>query len=439
VRLETTLFRIGSVASVIVGVACGGSGGSPSPGAMTDEAGSAPELPPDAAVPTEAAASFAPAPHRPWPQLVLPSGDAGAGHVLRPMRLVTIVASNDDLAPELFAFSDAAIASTWWRAVGDEYGVGAAETSVHLTGLPIDHDLSAQEIAAYIDQTRLAAGGPAPNGNTLYLLYVPAPYQATGASSSAYHGTYPYGIAGLGDGLAVVSRADAEEGESTLDELTERASHEIIEAATDTSKGWRLPRASATPWLDADDSIWRSTQPGTVENGDLCELSRIREPLVGGFLYQRSWSNKAALLGGDPCVPARPEPYFNVSAPKDWVALTPGQPIDIVFSGWSTAETSDWLVNAGVNHGTGALVGLAPGAGLKLHTSLGVGTKGRCGARQAINNGITGTLTVTAPADAKKGDLAVIWLRNFREEPSTCNPAEGSDWTHFWPVGVYVD
>jgi hypothetical protein len=56
-----------------------------------------------------------------------------------------------------------------------------------------------------------------------------------------------------------------------------------------------------------------------------------------------------------------------------------------------------------------------------------------------MNNGATGALEVTAPAAAKKGDFAVIWLRNFREEPSTCNPAPDSDWTHFWPVGVYVD
>ena len=445
VKLEHRLAALGmgAIASVVV-AACSGSGNdgsAPAPVASTDEAGVALDPAPDAAGSADAAPPFAPADHRPWPQLVLPAGDGGAGHVLSPMTLVTIVAANDDLSSQLFAFSDALITSAWWHSVGDEYGMAAPEKSVHVTGAAIDHSLSAQEIATYIDQARAGAdaGAPAPNGNTLYLLYIPAPYEATGAASSAYHAAYPYGVTGLGDGLAVVSRATPEGDESILDELTERASHEIIEAATDTSRGWHLPRASATPWSDADASIWRSMQPGTVENGDLCELSRIREPLAAGFLFQRSWSNKAALRGGDPCVPARTEPYFNVSVAKDWYSIAPGQSIDIPFSGWSTAETDAWLINAGANYGRGALADLALNAGLTLHTSLGIGTTGKCGSRQGVNNGVQGTLHVTAPAAAKSGDYAVLWIHNFREEPATCNPAPESDFTHVWPVGVYVE
>lgn len=403
---------------------------------------------PDAAAPAESVADaavdapdapFVPGPHRPWPQLVAPVAVPGRQHVLRPMTLVTLVAANDTLSSQLFAFSDALIKSAWWHATSDEYGVGTPEKSLHVTVPAIDHDLTEQEIAGYIDQARTSSGAPPPNGNTLYLLYVPSPHEATGSSSTAYHDAYPLGAGGLGDGLAVVSRASAELGESELDELTERASHEIIEAATDTRAGWRLPRASATPWADADTNIWRTVQPGVVENGDLCELSRIREPLASGFLYQRSWSNKAALLGGDPCVPVRAEPYFNVSVSKDWVSIAAGQSVQIPFSGWSTARADDWVINAGANHGRGALADLAPGSGLVLETSKGVGTKGKCGARQGMNDGVQGSLTVTAPASAKAGDFAVIWIRSFREEPGTCNPSPAIDWTHFWPVGVYVE
>ncbi len=404
-------------------------------GGSRDEAEVAQEPGPDAAAPAETQ-PFAPAAHRAWPQLALPTGDAG--HVLAPLTLVTLVAANDNNAPQLFAFGDAAIASAWWHAALDEYGAGAVAKSVHVTGAAIDHDLSAKEIATYIDQARIDSGAPAPNGNTLYLLYIPSPYEATGGSSTAYHAAYP-STGGLGDGLAVVSRADPEDGESALDELTERASHEIAEAVTDTAHGWHLPRGSGAPWADPDDNIWRSVQPGTIENGDLCELSRIREPLAGGFLYQRSWSNKAALLGGDPCVPARTEPYFNVSVSKSWYSIAPGQTLDIPFTGWSTAETEGWLVNAGANYGRGALANLSTNEGMKLHTSLGVGTKGRCGARQGVNNGVQGTLSITAPAESKSGDYAVVWIRNFREEESTCNPPPDTDWTHFWPVGVYVE
>jgi hypothetical protein len=440
VKLDPTFLVIGTlVASVVAGACSAAESDVPAPAPAPADADAAPAPPPDAGGPAEAAGPFAPAPHRPWPQLALPSGVAGAGHVLRPMTLVTLVAANDDSSSQLFAFDDALIQSAWWHAVGDEYGVGAADKSVHVTGPAIDHDVSTPEISAYIDQARIDSGAPAPNGNTLYILYVPAGHQATGASSTAYHGSYPYGVAGALDGLAVVSRAEGEPDESALDVLTERGSHEIIEAATDTQAGWRLPRGSATPWADADNNIWRSTQPGVVENGDLCELSRIREPLAGGFLFQRSWSNKAALLGGDPCVPARSETYFNVSSPKDWVSVAAGQSIDIPFSGWSTAETDDWLINAAANYGSGALADLALGSGLKLQTSEGIRSTGKCGQRQGVNNGVQGSLTVTAPAEAKSGDFAVVWIRSFREEPVTCNPSPESDWTHFWPVGIYVE
>jgi hypothetical protein len=405
--------------------------------AATDMPAAAPSAP--LGTPIDASASgmlgdmrFVTAPHRAWPVL---AAETGGAHVLRPMKLVTLVAANDDSASSLFAFSDAAIASKWWHAMGDEYGAGAPAESVHVTVPAIDHDLLAPEITAIIDTARTNGSAPAPNGNTLYLLYVPAPYAATGASSTAYHDAYPKGAAALGDGYAVVSRANAETGESILDELTERASHEIMEAVTDTSAGWRLPRASSTPWNDANSSIWSAVQPGVIENGDLCELSRIREK---GFLYQRGWSNKAAALGGDPCVPALAEPYFNVTVADDWFEIEPGGSSKIPFTGWSTAAAADWQVNVGPNHGSGALAELTPGPSLTITTTRGVGTAHKCGARQGVNNGVTGTITVTAPAQAKSGDFVVLWIRSFREDATTCDPLPDSDFTHFWPVGVHV-
>src|ERR1700690_1972495 len=53
--------------------------------------------------------SFTTAPHPAFPQLL-----AGTGRVLRPMRVVTVVAQNDTLAADLFAFSDALVSSQWW-------------------------------------------------------------------------------------------------------------------------------------------------------------------------------------------------------------------------------------------------------------------------------------------------------------------------------------
>ena len=145
-KLEHRLaaFGIGAIASVVTAACSGGEneGAVPGPGAASEEAGVVRDLPPDAAGSVEEAPRFAPAEHRPWPQLVPPGGDGGAGHVLAPMTLVTILTANDTLASDLFAFSDASIASAWWHAVGDEYGVSAAEKSIHVTGAAIDHDLT---------------------------------------------------------------------------------------------------------------------------------------------------------------------------------------------------------------------------------------------------------------------------------------------------------
>ena len=93
--------------------------------------------------------------------------------------------------------------------------------------------------------------------------------------------------------------------------ITEVASHELFEAATDP-----LPFTSpAYNRLDGDHYAW-----GFVflsEGGDLCvqadELTVKPDDI--GFSVQRMWSNAYAKLGHDPCVPAvKNTTYFN-SAP----------------------------------------------------------------------------------------------------------------------------
>jgi hypothetical protein len=81
---------------------------------------------------------------------------------------------------------------------------------------------------------------------------------------------------------------------------------------------------------------------------------------------------------------------------------------------------------------------IAPGAGLAISTTLGNGTSPPCYARQAMNNGASGSLAVTAPASAASGDWAVLVLYSFREDPSTCWPPADDDRVHMWAVGVHV-
>ncbi len=405
----------------------------PADSGASDATSGSDAAPSDAGVPDDAASPFVMAPHRPWPVL-LPH----TARVLHPMTLVSIVAANDDLTASLFAFADAAIASAWWHATGDEYGVGPAAASIHVNGPAITVSPDRAGLIQYIDDAIGDAGAPAPNGNTLYLVYMPGGLSIAGATFKSFHGPFPAADAGAGDGFAVVSRQTAPPGESELDMLTMLASHEIIEAATDPGgSSWRVLIQTPTPWTG---SVWSAMQPGTIENGDLCEGNRIREPLAAGFLYQRAWSaNQASpdAAAGDPCAPRRSLPYNNVSVPQDWYVATPGQPLKIPFTGWSTAETKDWLVNVGVNNGSAVFTPLALNAGISIATSIGSGTTAPCASRQAVNNGATGTITVNVPTAAASGEFAVLSINSFREA-ATCNQAPDDDLRHSWMVGFYV-
>jgi hypothetical protein len=143
--------------------------------------------------------------------------------------------------------------------------------------------------------------------------------------------------------------------------------------------------------------------------------------LEGSFIYQRSWSNAAAATGGDPCVPAQ-TPYYSVSAAQDWYKMAPGAMLDIPITGWSTARTKDWALDALQLTGTGTFE-----ATVTSPTSTKIGTA----TIYTINNGGAATLHVTAPATA--GSVAVILVTSLSLTPSATQ-----DLFHFWPVGVYT-
>src|SRR5258708_39810683 len=67
---------------------------------------------------------------------------------------------------------------------------------------------------------------------------------------------------------------------------------------------------------------------------------------------------------------------------------------------------------------------------------VGLGAAAHCSA-QAMNNGVTGTMTVDVPASALPGDYAVLLIGSFLGT-ANCNPALSEDSFHYWPVGVYV-
>lgn len=398
-------------------VACGGEGASPGQGD-----GSPPAL--------DAAAGFTPADHAHYPPLVL-----GAGGVIAHLRLVTIVPVGADLADQLFAFGEALVTSDWLGTIGDEYGAGPG-TAVAVTGpeLVAADPLGRAEVEAYIQSAIDGDPALAPDGTTVYALYLPAGVdlvgdEECGEGPDGHHAAF----GAIGDGFAVVPRCQGIFA-SELEQLTLIGSHEIAEAITDTGDGWHVDRPpespgwrwTASPWL-AYNGPSNPYQPN-VENADLCNATRVVE---GGFAYQRSFSNRAAAAGEDPCVPHLQLPYYGVSTASDWYQAGAGSAIDIPVGGWSSAPADDWIVTQRRQGGSPDWTFAGRLAGPRATTVDGT-------IFQVVNDGERATLTVTIPPEAPVGSWQTFYLTSFRFDADGHRGPAGDDYGHSWVVGVHV-
>jgi hypothetical protein len=209
------------------------------------------------------------------------------------------------------------------------------------------------------------------------------------------------------------------------------AAHEIAEAATDPSwevgPAWDMYVGQMQAYQA---SVWNQEEmTNGVEIGDLCILTRVQD---GAVEYQRVFSNIAAQQGGDPCVPALPIPYFNVSpdpATNGWIQVSAGQTLDVQLSAWSTAPTQDWIV---VAHGLVPAGGQFP-AQLTSPTSVTLGGV----TYNTTNNGRTLTLHVTIPADVSPGWWGAVRLWSAHRDANS-NFVPGEDIDHEGLVGFYV-
>jgi hypothetical protein len=365
----------------------------------------------DAKLPAE---PFTPAPHRAFPTLVVPDAVVQSAP-----KIVTLIAADDPLADTLFAFADAAAGSAWWTAVAGEYGIGAPSRSVHVrTGaMPATPDGDA--LVRFVEDA-VAAAGPdaAADGQTTYLIFlspgVEAVYRTTQNCDCAFASGAHFPLSKTTrDALAWVQRCRATDVEG----LTVTASHELIESATDPGvKGGYVLSAGKTPWKG---TVWTAIQPGGDELGDWCEGTRVHE---GAWEYQRSWSNLAALAGGDPCVPALAEPYYNVTTDQDWYPVQAGATVTVTLTGWASAPRPEWFVYprlaSAAQQGFSATITSDESANADGKLFYG------------LNNGKTATLTVTAP-QAASGTYAVVRVVSRPGAP-------GADNLHFWPVGFYI-
>jgi hypothetical protein len=354
-------------------------------------------------------------------------GDSGAPHVsfpfvnsydgalLVPLSLITIVSQTQSGdADFLFGFSSGIGASAWWKRLAGEYSLGPASATANLMGPPITGDMTDHDVYDYITSVVTANGGPARNGNSLYLLYLPAGITVIekGVPNTdckkfgAYHAEYGT----RGDNLAVVQQCG---GADPRDSMTVAASHEIIEATTDPDyQSYALPRiAPHAPWTE---SIWNAYDlTGQAELADLCVGTYYLE---GSYYYQRIWSNVDVAKGGDPCAPELAEPYYDALFAQDWYPIDAGQTLSIPIFGWASSRmASSWPVEAYV-------------------ASANMGITATVGGDGALRVDETSSVLVTAPAGAPSGTFAVVSVDS--ERPMTTTTL--TDAAHISYVGVYV-
>lgn len=347
----------------------------------------------------------------PFPSVTL----HGAG-VMTNIKLVSVVASNDTNGSTLLSFGDALVASQWWTTVSAPYGAGPFASHTKLTGSTLTGNVTVDQIQTFIRSTLTAQGQPAPDANSLYMLYLPQNVWVVDPTSnqpntdcSFYEGFHYYDLNDTSFIWAIAQECPMGGGipglTTPVQAATHVASHEILEAATDVhgTDGWSLDCGndnppSCTPW------VYVPAFPGEV--GDLCAWTQTSE---AGFVFTRAWSNAAAAAGGDPCIPAGASPYVSAGTAQGWYTIAAGQTLQVPVTGWAPSAAPAWQIYSYAGYDPKSEFTVSPNA----FVSLGVG-------------GST-TFSVSAPSTAVPGDYVVVDVASYT-----------STEIHPWAVGFYV-
>lgn len=309
----------------------GGTDAAPEAAAFTLDAGAASDAPPDGAVDAapDGDGYHNQAPHCARTDAGIPEPfDAGAepdvislpqvvtlgGTTLHHPTFISVTFPNDTLADELQDFTASVGCTDYWHAITADYGVGEAVAGppVSLTEkapTTIDDSAISKWLAAKINSKDPQF--PKPAADTLYALWYPESTTITlqGLTSCNGFGGYHMGTR-LADGTpisyAVMPRCPTQGGGTIMDGLTTAASHELIEACTDpqpyASPAYGSPDSNHAGWLFASAS----------EVGGMCEFdqSAFYQPSGYPWYVQKTYSNRAAWAGTQPCVPADSPEYF---------------------------------------------------------------------------------------------------------------------------------
>jgi hypothetical protein len=233
--------------------------------------------------------------------------------------------------------------TNYWKANTTEYGVGPGTTVAAQTlAEAAPNKITDKTISTWLAD-KLNSNDPAfgtPEQDAIYVLVYPSTttIQQTGGGQSAsscvefggYHSDVVLDAAHNSQmvAYAVIPQCSNFDGFSGIDAVTAGLSHELIEAATDP-----YPMdAPAYAGIDPQHYYWSFALGG--ETGDMCAQSLSSfgpSAEVGGYVVQRSWSNKAAAAGKDPCVPQDQALSYFQSAPvlPDMIPLNLGQVVKV--------------------------------------------------------------------------------------------------------------
>lgn len=354
------------------------------------------------------------------------------GGVMSNFRLVGILPSGETTVG-LNHFADTFVASTTFTAVASEYGLGTA-TATTITGPAMIAGINTtSQIQSYI-ASAIAGQGVNPNGNTIYLLFMPATswLDYNGSQQGCHQDGNPQlgGVGGYhvpyeghpGDAWGVVQHCTGDPVHTDAQILEISASHEVVEAATDNDgvSGYSLqPVQDQSQWPAS--SIWDDLF--LTEIGDLCVSTEYTE---GSYTFQRFWSNAAAASKADPCIPAVPI-YFNTATvgadANGWFKAT-GNTMTIPIEGFSTAALDPWLVASASNS--------SPAQSNFNGFIISVNGTGTAQGQATIGNGQKGSVVITIPSGAPSGAWAA-----FELESASGGVTVGENY-HAWPFGVYV-
>jgi hypothetical protein len=283
------------------------------------------------------------------------------GTILTSPKVVTVTWQSDTNAAALQAFDDAIGASNYWKHSVNEYGVGPATAGGHVViTAPSPNPWSDTALENWLIAelgNPAAHGFPAPDAETMYLVYTPANVTVTSGGQDVCSPSNANGYSGyhsevtVGANMHVVYGLVVEKCNgmaSVIDAATETGAHEIAEAATDP----HVNSDTALIGFDTPHYVWEYWQGYQDEVGDACEYYPDAYYTEGAdlpYAVQRLWSNKLAAEGHSPCVPVPTGAYFNVTplTQETITATVPGEMMPTTMKGYRIAVGQTKTFSAG--------------------------------------------------------------------------------------------